>query len=73
MFAPGNVSYKFKQLLLYKVRVAVEFAAVFQASGPGEDAGNGVGTGLSSLQGTDTVKVTNCNFKVTVWHSDLFS
>lgn len=36
--------------LLYKVVVAVEFAAVLQASGPSEDAGDGVGAGWSSLE-----------------------
>lgn len=35
---------------LYKVIVAVEFAAMFQASGPCKDAGNGVGAGWPSLK-----------------------
>lgn len=38
------------QLLLYEVRVAVEFAAMLQASSPGENAGNGVSAGWSSLE-----------------------
>lgn len=36
---------------LYKVIVAVEFATVFQASGPSKDAGNGVGAGWPPLKG----------------------
>lgn len=36
--------------LLYKVAVAIEFATMFQASGPGKNAGNGVGAGRPSLR-----------------------
>lgn len=39
-----------KNSLLYEVIVAVEFAAVFQASGPREDTGNRVGAGWPSLK-----------------------
>lgn len=38
------------QLLLYKVRVAVEFASMLQAPGPGKNTCNGVGAGRSSLR-----------------------
>lgn len=43
-------SYKSKQLLLHKVGVAIKFATMFQAPGPGENAGNGVGAGGPSLK-----------------------
>lgn len=36
-------------ILLYKVGVAIKFATVFQAPGPGENAGNWVGAGRPSL------------------------
>lgn len=39
-----------KNCLLYEVIVAVEFATVFQPSGPCEDAGNRVGAGWPSLK-----------------------
>lgn len=39
---------------LDEVVVAVQFAAVLQASGPSEDAGDGVGAGRSSLRGKNT-------------------
>lgn len=39
-----------KNSLLYEVIVAVEFAAVFQASGPCKDTGNRVGAGWPSLK-----------------------
>lgn len=49
-----DVSNKLKilssHLLLDKVGVAVEFATMLQASGPGKNAGNGVGAGRPSLK-----------------------
>lgn len=45
-----NVSNNLKHLLLDEVIVAVEFATVFQASGPGKNAGDGVGAGRPSLK-----------------------
>lgn len=37
-------------ILLYKVGVAVEFASMLQASGPGKNTGDGVGAGRPSLK-----------------------
>lgn len=38
--------------LLYKVGISIEFATMLQASGPGKNAGNGVGAGRPSLRST---------------------
>lgn len=37
-------------ILLYKLRVAVKFASMLQASGPGKNTGDGVGAGRPSLR-----------------------
>lgn len=50
MFCDHDPKTLCRSSLLYKVIVAVELATVFQASGPSEDAGNGVGAGWSSLE-----------------------
>lgn len=41
---------KQKPVILNEVRVAVEFAAMLQASSPGKNAGDGVGAGRPSLK-----------------------
>lgn len=38
--------------LLYEVGISIEFATMLQASGPGKNAGNGVGAGRPSLRST---------------------
>lgn len=50
----------FQPLLLYKVGIAVEFATMLQASGPGEDAGNRVGAGRPSLKAKLSVSFLKC-------------
>lgn len=45
----SNLSYR-TCLLLNEVRVAVKFPTMLQASGPGKNAGDGVGAGRSSLK-----------------------
>ena len=44
------VYFQLKHLLLDKVGVAIKFATMLQAPGPGKNTGNGVGAGRSSLE-----------------------
>lgn len=67
------VSYNIILLLLDKVRVAIEFPTMLQASGPGKNAGDGVGAGRSSLKPDLRIKLRALNlhnyYTLFIFHS----